>query len=109
MGFPVVGSTVVCFSAASSTVGDFLGKELKIAAVDYYEYLQVSTVDLSPTMPPRGHIDGGALASTTNRKEYLWSYHQYNDDERSQVTRLKVADDTVHVPTGTKFYIIVLA
>ena len=57
-------------------------------------------MDLSPSMPPRGHIDGGALASTTNRKEYLWSYRQHNDDERSQVTRLKVADDTVHVPTG---------
>ena len=27
-------------------------KELKIAAVDYYEYLQVSTVELSPSMPP---------------------------------------------------------
>ena len=75
-------------------------KELKIAAVDYYEYLQVSTVELSPSMPPRGHIDGGALASTTNCKEYLWSYRQYTDDEHSQVTRLKVADDTVHIPTG---------
>ena len=77
--------------------------EMKIAAVDYYEYLQVSTVELSPSMPPRGHIDGGALASTTNRKEYLWSYHQYTDEERSQTMRLKVADDTVHIPTGISY------
>ena len=26
--------------------------EMKNAAVDYYEYLQVSTVELSPSMPP---------------------------------------------------------
>ena len=26
--------------------------EMKIAAVDYYKYLQVSTVELSPSMPP---------------------------------------------------------
>ena len=56
--------------------------EMKIATVDYCEYLQVSTAELSPSMPPRGHVDVGALASTTNCKEYLWSYHQCTDEER---------------------------
>ena len=60
--------------------------EMKIAAVDYYEYLQVSMVELSSSMPPRGHVDGGALASTANCKEYLWSYHQYTDEECSKTT-----------------------
>ena len=41
--------------------------EMKIAAVDYNKYLQVSAVELSPSVPPQGHVDGGALASTTNR------------------------------------------
>ena len=74
--------------------------KMEITAVDYYECLQVSTVELSPSMPPQGHVDGGALASTTNRKEYLWSYHQYIDEERSKATQRKVADDTIHIPTG---------
>ena len=60
--------------------------EMKIAAVDNYEYLQVSAVELSSSVPPQSHVDGGALASTTNCKEYPWSYHQFTDEERSQAT-----------------------
>ena len=40
--------------------------KMKISPVDYYEYLQVSTVELSLSMPPQGHVDGGALVSTAN-------------------------------------------
>ncbi len=76
---------------------------MDISAVDYYQYLQVSTVELSPTIPPRGHVDGGALATTTDRKNYLWAYHELSEEERSHVPRLRVADNTVHVPTGVGF------
>ena len=74
--------------------------KMKIAAVDHCECLQVSTVDLSPSMLPQGHINGGALVSTTKRKECLWSYHQCTDEELSSTAQLKVADDTMHIPTG---------
>ena len=73
--------------------------DMQVSAVDYYEYLQVSTVELSPKMPPRGHVDGGALASTTDRKSYLWGYRDFTDEELLATPRLRVADDTVHIPT----------
>ena len=60
--------------------------EMKIAAVDYCEYPQVSKVELSPSVPPQGHVDGGALASAANCKECLWSYCQYTDEECSKTT-----------------------
>ena len=74
---------------------------MEIAAVDY-ECLQVSTVKLSPSMPPWGHVDGCALASTTNCKQHLWAYDECNDEEHSKTTRLQVADNTIHVPTGIR-------
>ncbi len=76
---------------------------LEISAVDYYKDLEMHSVHLSSKVPPKGHVDGGALATTTNRLEYMWCYRRYNPEERKQVPRLKVADDTVHVPTGVGY------
>ncbi len=73
---------------------------LDISAVDYYQELRISSVELSESLPPRGHVDGGALASTTDRKEYLWSYRKFDEAARSRCPRLRVADDTVHIPSG---------
>ena len=75
-------------------------RTLKISAVDYYKNLEVNSVLLSRRLPPRGHVDGGALATTTDRKNYLWHYHEYDEAERPKSPRLKVADDTVHRPDG---------
>ena len=77
--------------------------ELDVSLIDYYEDLRINSVLLSPTVPPRGHVDGGALASTTDRREYLWQYRAYSPEERTRVSRLRVADDTVHIPTGEGF------
>ncbi len=74
--------------------------ELDILMVEHYDQLRISSVHLSRVLPPRGHIDGGALASTTDRKDYLWSYREFDTAARSRAPRLRVADDTVHVPTG---------
>lgn len=77
--------------------------ELQISAVDHYSNLQKGPL-LSPTLPPRGHVDGGALATTTERKEYLWRYKEASHEERKRVLpRLKMADGTIHVPSGTGY------
>ena len=76
---------------------------MQVSAVDYYEYLQVSTVKLSPNMLPCGHIDGGALALTTNWQLYLWGYKDFTDEELLTTPRLRVADNTVHVPRGSGY------
>ena len=34
---------------------------MEISAVDCHESLRVTSVELSPTVPPRGHVDGGPL------------------------------------------------
>ena len=80
-------------------------EELKIQSVSMQEFceaLSVSSVLLGKALPPRGHVDGGALASTTDRKDYLWCCRKF-DDTDTDIPFLKVADDTVHRPTGVGF------
>ena len=74
-----------------------------ISAIDYYRELSVSEVLLSPSVAPRAHIDGGAMASTTNRLDYMWCYREATPQERRSLPRLRVADDTVHSPVGTGY------
>ena len=79
-------------------------RSLGVSVKDYYESLATHSVHLSKALAPRGHVDGGAMATTTNRLEYIWSYHEFSDEARdTRVTRLKVADDTIHIPTGCGF------
>ena len=79
-------------------------RSLGMSVEDYYNSLATHSVHLSSALAPRGHVDGGAMATTTNRLEYLWSYHAFSDEDRdTRVTRLKVADDTIHIPTGCGF------
>jgi hypothetical protein len=64
-------------------------------------YLQISAVTpelLGPTAPLRAHTDGGSMATTTNRKEYLWDYRDLSPEERRPV--LRVADSRAHHPIG---------
>ena len=75
-------------------------RTLDISVVDYYQNIRTQEIMLMDAVPPRGHVDGGALASTTDALDYLWSYHKYSRRERESVTRLKVADDTIHIPEG---------
>ena len=78
-------------------------RELQVSAVEFYKGLAVSEVSLSTALPPKAHVDGGALASTTNRLDYLWSYYEYTSDDLSMVPHLRVADDTLHQPSGYGF------
>ena len=78
-------------------------RECKIRVIEYYARLRSVSPLLSATCAPRAHVDGGSIATTTDRKEYLFSYHEFSATERERTVRLKVADDTVHVPTGTGF------
>ena len=58
-----------------------------ISVVDYYHELQVSSVHLASHVPARAHVDGGALATTTERLDYLWCYHEYTPVESRSVAR----------------------
>ena len=67
---------------------------------EMYEIIADEEELLSPILPPRAHTDGGALATTCNQLRYLWCYRQFTYIKRKRAPRLKVADDTIHVPTG---------
>ena len=73
---------------------------LQVSAIEFYEDLRVSQVQFHPAMPPKGHVDGGAMASTTDRLDYLFRYHIFGDSERHKAPLLRVADDTTHRPKG---------
>ena len=77
--------------------------ELDIRAVDLYADLRAVSPLLSPVVAPKAHVDGGSIATTTDRLEYLFCYREFTADERRTMVRLKVADDTVHVPTGAGY------
>ena len=78
-------------------------RELRVSAIDLYRELRVNQVELHADMPPRVHVDGGAMASTTDRLDCLWHYREYTPEERTRVPRLRVADDHVHRPTGVGY------
>ena len=58
-----------------------------------------------PDVAPRAHVDGGSIAATTtDRKDYLFSFRTFSPDEiRNSVFCLKVADDSIHVPSGVGY------
>ena len=77
--------------------------ELDVRVVDYYADLRAVSPLLSSAVAPRAHVDGGSIATTTDRVEYLFCYHAYTPEELRRAVRLKVADDTVHIPTGVGY------
>jgi hypothetical protein len=67
-------------------------------------YMQISQIApdlLGPDAPLRAHTDGGSMATTTNRREYLWDYRELSPEERRPV--LRVADSRAHHPVGIGF------
>ena len=70
---------------------------------EFYESLDANSVLLGNSLPPRAHVDGGAIATATHRKDYLWAHHDFTESELASAPFLKVADDTLHKPTGCGF------
>ena len=78
-------------------------RELDVRIEDYYADLRAISPLLSPAVAPRGHIDGGSLATITDDKAHLFCYRPFTPTELRTVARLKVADGTVHLPTGVGY------
>ena len=78
---------ILCLSAC-------LLKELYVAmATDDYDFRQ--------NMPPLGHVNGGSMANTTDRMDYLFGHKEFKGDEiYTSPPQLRVADDTIHRPLG---------
>ena len=95
---PSVPNVVVALNRLTT-----LAAEYDVRVVDLYDTLRNEIPVLSLTVPPLGHVDGGSAATTTDRQDYLFCYHPFTPEERSQAIRLKVADATIHVPTGTGY------
>ena len=76
-------------------------RALSISAVDYYAQLHREEVNvLGPSAPPRAHVDGGSMASTTSRKDLLFAYRPFCAP--SSVV-LSVADKTPHRSIGVGY------
>ena len=58
--------------------------------------------DPKDRLSSRGHMDGGAQASTTDNLDLLWNYKAYKREDRSPYT-LQVADARPHHPVGSGF------
>ena len=78
-------------------------QEMNVRVIDYYAELRSVSPLLSSAVAPRAHVDGGSIATTTDRLDYLFCYHRFNAEELRRAVRLRVADDTIHVPTGVGY------
>ena len=65
-----------------------------------YATIRCIEVLLQNHLPPRGHVDGGAMTSCMDRLEYLWSYHACTPTDCKLLPELTVADGTKHCPFG---------
>jgi hypothetical protein len=89
----------------SSALLHALDVHLSVNAISRSEfYLQISAIApelLGPNAPLRAHTDGGSMATTTNRRDYLWEYRALSSTEQRPV--LRVADARAHRPVGIGF------
>ena len=76
----------------------------RISAKDLYRDLRIHTVELSESLPPRGHMDGGSLVNTTDRRDCLWGYRVYTPEEIQNSPHLKVANGQIHRPIGDRIF-----
>ena len=65
----------------------------------YYAALRRDEPLLNFDAPVRAHMDGGAMASTTNRLDLLW-HLQWIPSTQHHLITLKVADNRSHHPTA---------
>jgi hypothetical protein len=73
-----------------------------LSRTEFYRHICAVTPDLlGPGAPLRAHTDGGSMATTTNRRDYLWDYHVLSAEEQRPI--LKVADARAHHPVGVGF------
>lgn len=79
---------------------------LQITAIDFYEELQVNQMDLHLSLPPKGLVDGGAMASTLNHLDYMFQYRDFSNNELGCVPLLCVTNDTTHCPRGMGYLCI---
>jgi hypothetical protein len=91
--------------SAGSTALHALDAHLCVHSLSRSEfYLNICAVEtelLGPDAPLRAHTDGGSMATTTNRQDYLWDYRDLNPEEQRPV--LRVADSRAHHPVGVGF------
>jgi hypothetical protein len=80
---------------------DFKVREMKIPRSLVYQQLRAEEASLGPSAPARAHMDGGAMASTTDRLDYLWHVTSFDPSHRTPV--LRVADDRDHTPIAVGY------
>lgn len=73
-----------------------------ITRTTFYQNIRAISPDkFGPTAPLRAHTDGGSMATTTNRKSYLWYYCKLSPVKQRPI--LRVADSREHHPVGIGF------
>ena len=67
-----------------------------VSGEEFYTKLRDNNPELSTT---RAHLDGGAMASTTNKRGLIWDLRPVDTEPPT----LRVADGNPHVPTHQGF------
>jgi len=76
-------------------------REVTTTRSQYYRQLRTDEPALGSSAPVRAHMDGGAMASTTDRLDFLWHLVWFEKDRRTPA--LRVADDHDHFPTAVGY------
>ena len=83
---------------------DFKLREMKIPRSQFYQQLRAEEASLGPSAPARAHMDGGAMASTTDCLDLLWHVTSLDPSHRPPV--LHVANDHNHAPVAVGYLCI---
>ena len=77
---------------------------LEVGLLTSYANLRAILPILSTNVAPRTHVDGGSIATTTDHKDYLFSFQTFSPDKIcNSVIHLKVANDSIHVSSGVGY------
>ncbi len=72
----------------------------RISAIEFYSMIRAREPLLHPLLPPRAHVDGGAMGGTSATLRYFWYYRPLSPEELAVIPRFKVADGSLHLPVG---------
>ena len=74
-----------------------------VSAIEFYSMVRAREPLLHAALPPRAHVDGGAMGATAATLLYLWYYRPLTSEELAVIPRFKVADGSLHLPVGVGF------
>jgi hypothetical protein len=85
-----------CSPGAAPHQALYVLQSLAVSCQSFYSDLCACAVASDPPTLQQGHMDSGSMVCTTDQRRLLWYYQDLVDSG----VKLRVADNTLHIPQG---------